>query len=175
MLNQDEPRVTTSSFYCSRSRLTAFSDMTDALAQDEMAEFNNTNGHGDAELGSTDSGSLTQRAAMIRDELLGNDSLEQDTVHASGSSSGSSSKSIDGSSEKDENGDPEEELEQRLSKSSIAHSLRHIAVAFDEKVSRNARPDGEGSSTLFRASLELSLADHPLCLPYDHSLLDKES
>ncbi|SPO27711.1 uncharacterized protein UTRI_04253_B [Ustilago trichophora] len=82
----------------------------------------------------SDSGSLTQRAARIKDELLGNDLLEQHTVHAHDSSSGSSSDRVDQSDEKAEYIDDNEELEERLSSSSIAHSLRHIALAFDEKI-----------------------------------------
>ncbi|SPO32509.1 uncharacterized protein UTRI_04253 [Ustilago trichophora] len=81
----------------------------------------------------SDSGSLTQRAAQIKDELLGNDILEQDTVHAPNSSSGSESDKVDQSDDKIGYVEDNEELEERLSSSSIAHSLRHIALAFDEK------------------------------------------
>ncbi|KAI3485910.1 hypothetical protein L1887_50710 [Cichorium endivia] len=56
---------------------------------------------------------------MIRDELLGNDSVASDTEPLSDSSTSKS--------------------EDRLSCSGIAHSLRHIALAFDEKVSRPDR------------------------------------
>lgn len=87
----------------------------------------------------SDSGSLTQRAARIKDELLGNDILEQDTVHAPNSSSGSRSDKVNQSDEKIEYIEDNEELEERLSSSSIAHSLRHIALAFDEKVRRGAQ------------------------------------
>ncbi|SNX86017.1 uncharacterized protein MEPE_04726 [Melanopsichium pennsylvanicum] len=81
---------------------------------------------------STDSGSLTQRAALIRDELLGNGSLEQEPVQASRSSSASSEAKSDVAGEK-ETSDDDEALEDRLSRSSIAQALRHIAVSFDEK------------------------------------------
>nr|CDI56987.1 hypothetical protein BN887_01734 [Melanopsichium pennsylvanicum 4] len=82
---------------------------------------------------STDSGSLTQRAALIRDELLGNGSLEQEPVQASRSSSASSEAKSDVAGEK-ETSDDDEALEDRLSRSSIAQALRHIAVSFDEKI-----------------------------------------
>lgn len=85
---------------------------------------------------STDSGSLTERAAIIRDELLGEDSLEHDTIQPSEASSASSSGDGDRACAKQTNGGNDDELEQRLSNSCIAHSLRHIAMAFDEKVSR---------------------------------------
>lgn len=84
---------------------------------------------------SDDSGSLTQRATIIRDELLGNDLLDQDTERASGSSSRTDADEGDTSSHKGLKGD-EDDLEERLSTSSISHSLRHIALAFDEKVCR---------------------------------------
>ena len=83
---------------------------------------------------SSDSGSLTQRAAMIRDELLGNDSLEHSSEHGSESSSGDSGVVIDPSEQQEVNEEQDDELEQRLGNSNIAHSLRHIALAFDEKV-----------------------------------------
>ena len=108
---------------------------------------------------STDSGSLTQRAAMIRDELLGNDSIDQDTVHASSSSSNSSeNEGGNRNHDRDEGRDSEDELEERLSKSSIAHSLRHIALAFDEKVKVVSRvySYGKGSCQMFSKSF------HPL-------------
>ncbi|KAJ1022541.1 hypothetical protein NDA16_003530 [Ustilago loliicola] len=71
---------------------------------------------------------------MIRDELLGEDSLERDTVQPSEASSGSNSGDGDQSCQKQVNGADDEELEQRLSRSCIAHSLRHIAMVFDEKI-----------------------------------------
>ncbi|SJX63806.1 uncharacterized protein SRS1_14552 [Sporisorium reilianum f. sp. reilianum] len=82
---------------------------------------------------SSGSGSLTQRAAMIRDELLGNDSLEPGSAPESLSSSGTSAEELDSSSQKSNSKDEEAELEERLNNSAISHSLRHIAMAFDEK------------------------------------------
>ena len=84
---------------------------------------------------SSGTGSLTQRAAMIRDELLGNDSLNPDSAHESPSSSGTSAEELDSSSQKSELKDEQADLEERLNNSAISHSLRHIAMAFDEKVS----------------------------------------
>lgn len=103
----------------------------DSLMASEKDQQNNQH----SSKASSDSGSLTQRAAMIRDELLGNDSLEQDSEHESVSSSNDSGVELDPSSQEEVNGHDDEELEARLNSSSIAHSLRHIAVAFDEKVS----------------------------------------
>lgn len=89
----------------------------------------------DDDVASSDSGSLTQRAALIRDELLGNDSLEQDSVHGSAVSSGTSEGGTAHSSLQEGSQDDKDDLEERLKTSSIAQSLRHIALAFDEKVS----------------------------------------
>lgn len=71
---------------------------------------------------------------MIRDELLGNDSPDGDTEQGPGSSSSTDEDAGDHSDEKKVQ-DDDDDSEQRLSESSIAHSLRHIALAFDEKVS----------------------------------------
>ena len=84
---------------------------------------------------STDSGSLTQRAAMIRDELLGNNSLEHDSVRASVAASTTSADSAERSSQRHSAPDDDIYLQDDLGNSSITHSLRHIEMAFEEKVS----------------------------------------
>lgn len=105
---------------------------------------------------SSGSGSLTQRAAMIRDELLGNDSLQPDSVHEALSSSGTSAIASDDSSQKDNSRFEEDDLEERLNNSSIAHSLRHIALAFDEKVSRGLACNRHHCQTLCGCSTSCS-------------------
>lgn len=101
------------------------------------------------------SASSESGGAPIRNELLGNGLLEQDSVHDSKSSFGSYD---DGEirSDQQEVSAYDEELEQRLSHSSIAHSLRHIALAFDEKVSTNL-PSTDASGLYHNAQLELDL------------------
>ncbi|KAJ9480098.1 hypothetical protein PHBOTO_003893 [Pseudozyma hubeiensis] len=85
--------------------------------------------------GSTDSGSLTQRAAMIRDELLGHDPLEHKSTHESIPSSGTTDVTNDDTSRKDDaQAELDHDVEERLAHSAISHSLRHIALAFDEKI-----------------------------------------
>lgn len=85
----------------------------------------------------TDSGSLTQRAAMIRDELLGHDPLEQNSTHESIPSSATTDVTTDDTSPKDDaQAQLDHDVEKRLAHSAISHSLRHIALAFDEKVGR---------------------------------------
>ncbi|TKY84629.1 hypothetical protein EX895_006531 [Sporisorium graminicola] len=108
---------------------------------------------------SSGSGSLTQRAALIRDELLGNDSLEHDSVHESLPSSGSSADRLDNADEKVESQSEDDSLEERLSSSAIALSLRHIAMAFDEKSReleslRKIHQTHEEETALLRAQIE---------------------
>lgn len=91
------------------------------------------------DVASSDSGSLTQRAALIRDQLLGNDSLEQNSVHGSAPSSGTSEGDTARSSLADDSREEKDNLEERLSNSSISQSLRHIALAYDEKVNSARR------------------------------------
>ncbi|CDR87358.1 uncharacterized protein SPSC_00484 [Sporisorium scitamineum] len=105
------------------------------------------------------SGSLTQRAALIRDELLGNDSLGPHSEHESISSSGASADSPDDSGPKDESRDDSGDLEDRLNNSAIAHSLRHIAMAFDEKSReleslRKIQKTHKEETALLRAQIE---------------------
>uniref|UniRef100_V5EGB7 Uncharacterized protein n=1 Tax=Kalmanozyma brasiliensis (strain GHG001) TaxID=1365824 RepID=V5EGB7_KALBG len=101
------------------------------------------------DVASSDSGSLTQRAALIRDELLGNDSLEQESVHGSAPSSGTSDQGTTHSSLQDDSCEDKDDLEERLRNSSISQSLRHIALAYDEK-SREL----ESLRTTLRAELD---------------------
>ena len=111
------------------------SDLDSISRVKENPEENQPEMHASKSPASSDSRSITERAAMIRDELLGEDSVERHTVQASEGSSTNSIVGGDQSSQKEMHGDDDEELEQRLSISCIAHSLRHIAIAFDEKVS----------------------------------------
>ncbi len=77
---------------------------------------------------------------MIRDELLGNDSVASDTEPLSDSSTSKSEGEAESRTTKTlDSSFGEGDLEDRLSCSGIAHSLRHIALAFDEKVSRPDR------------------------------------
>ncbi|SPO46533.1 uncharacterized protein PSANT_04219 [Moesziomyces antarcticus] len=71
---------------------------------------------------------------MIRDELLGNDSVASDTEPLSDSSTSKSEGETQSRTTKTmDSSFSEADLEDRLSCSGIAHSLRHIALAFDEK------------------------------------------
>ncbi|CBQ73964.1 hypothetical protein sr14552 [Sporisorium reilianum SRZ2] len=108
---------------------------------------------------SSGSGSLTQRAAMVRDELLGNDSLQPGSAPESLSSSGTSAEELDSLSQKSDSKDEEADLEERLNNSAISHSLRHIAMAFDEKSReleslRKIQQTHEEETALLRAQIQ---------------------
>ncbi len=92
---------------------------------------------------------------MIRDELLGNDSVASDTEPLSDSStSKSEGKTQSRTTKTMDSSFSEADLEDRLSCSGIAHSLRHIALAFDEKVSR---PDREAATLTITLTFVLLL------------------
>ncbi|SPC67983.1 uncharacterized protein UHOD_05471 [Ustilago sp. UG-2017b] len=135
------------------------SDLDSISRVKENPEENQPEMHASKSPASSDSGSITERAAMIRDELLGEDSVERHTVQASEGSSTNSIVGGDQSSQKEMHGDDDEELEQRLSISCIAHSLRHIAIAFDEKSReleslRNIQQTHDEECALLRSQLE---------------------